>query len=211
MGAVTFASATPTAADFGLVTSAQLQHTGFVPGGVTFCACQFLEWGFWGAQADLAATTDGIVHLATWVAGELSATSQLTVGVTTTATYNGHVFGTVNDNGALYEAVGDIALDFTFNTGGAFFFNTASITAFDGTNYAFNFLFTGGGFTTTAYSTATAGFNLQGTHPTAGLVTAILEGNFFGPSTPPDETGGAFKVTNGAVTYTASGTFAAKR
>jgi hypothetical protein len=195
-----------------MITDFALDHTGLLPGGVAFCTCVFLEWGFWGADYLLATGDRREIDMATWVAGELAAASQLTI--TQAATYNGHVIAAVNNNGSRYTAVGGLSVGINFNVGGAYFVNTASITDFDTTNLAFNFIATGSGFTTANYNSATAGFDLRGTHPASGgdTIQATFTGSLFGTGTPPDETGGTIQfnqVTGPA--YSASGTYAAKR
>ena len=98
--------------------------------GVTSpCVCSFLSWGVWSANY-LIPTTQQRTHLAGWVAGELA---DLTSGVlanqpTGSATYTGHMFGTVLNNGAIYTAAGTYQNVWNFDT------DTGAVTlgSFDG-------------------------------------------------------------------------------
>ena len=69
--------------------------------GTQICTCSFIEWGWWGGQpqlADAAAPDDLLlrqsIHLGTWVAGDIVNTAGYG-GLSGTASYSGHVIGTV--------------------------------------------------------------------------------------------------------------------
>jgi len=188
-----------------MVTSSALQHDGLLPGGVAFCDCEYLTWGFFAGRRLRSNATqhERHVELGTWVAGELSNVNQLVGVAPQTATYAGHVMAGVNNNGAIYQAVGAISLNFTFGPGN-FALNSVSITNFDGTNLA-GVNSAGPQFGTNAYNSGS--FTIGGVHPTAGNITANVKGAFFGPGAPPIDTGGS--VDFNGTSYTGYGTFAA--
>jgi hypothetical protein len=92
----------------------QLDGTSFIPSGVTLCTCNFMAWGFWGGDITRADGTHEIIHLANWVAGEVSSFSEISA-LTGTATYGGHAIGTVLNGTSVYQAVG--AWSYTVNFG----------------------------------------------------------------------------------------------
>jgi len=180
-----------------MVTAAALgpNANSWMPAGVTPCACQYLQWGYWTARIDtpnpgLTQTIrNDFGSINTWVAG------QPTVNMPTSgsASYNGAAIGTVNNNGANYLAAGSFNNTYNFgsNTG------TVAINNFDGHN--FSGTVTGSG---PAYAGAISGGG--------GNRTGIVLGQFYGPAAA--ETGGTFAVqaTSGP-SYIASGIFAGKR
>jgi hypothetical protein len=100
----------------------------------------------------------------------------------------------VNNAGSIYTAVGNIDLQFGIG-GGAFDLQSVTISNFDGMTITGAFA---GGFETNFYSTSLSGPGLAGS----------LNGAFFGPGTPPINTGGTVDLQG--TTYRAHGTFAAK-
>ena len=100
------------ALDFIRVENASEFSNGFLPSGVTVCACTFLTWGFWSAFIDRSSGNEEIIHLANWVAGEVPAFADITTSGS--ATYSGHAIGTVFNAGGVYQAIGDFALTFNF-------------------------------------------------------------------------------------------------
>ena len=184
-----------------LVTDA-LASGDFLPAGVDFCQCEFLEWGFWGGDLglDLEPGSDHVrVHLANWVAGEIPALDMPMEGI---ATYSGHAIGTVlNNEGeveAIYQAVGGFSQTYDFATGSGEF----SITDFDGADYGGGVgaipgqenRFTGSGFG-----------NLEAARDIS------LNGAFYkGGGDPVAAVGGGFNITSGTG-YQASGIFAADK
>ena len=99
--------------------------------GVTSpCTCAFLDWGVWSVNYVTAINTQKRFHLAGWVAGELA---DLTSGVlanqpTGTATYLGHMYGTVLNSGSIYTASGTYQNVWNFDTDTG----AVSLTNFDG-------------------------------------------------------------------------------
>ena len=86
---------TPTEVDHGMAT---VNSSGAANFGISSpCTCSFLDWGVWSANFIQSSIQQDRIHLAGWVSGELAA---LTSGVLTnkptgTATYTGHMYGTV--------------------------------------------------------------------------------------------------------------------
>ena len=67
-----------------MVNQDMVKVTGFLPSGVSFCACEFLEWGYWTVDAKDVSNNVDRFHLATWVAGVLPTTVEMpTTGTAT--------------------------------------------------------------------------------------------------------------------------------
>jgi len=109
--------------------------TNFAP-GVNFCACKFLEWGYWGGRMEYENPTypgikiRDLAHLNTWVSGVVTKSGNWpTSGI---ATYAGHAIANVLNmtpgSEGRYLAAGNFNMnwDFSSRTG------HASITGFDG-------------------------------------------------------------------------------
>ncbi|HZT86401.1 MAG TPA: FecR domain-containing protein [Stellaceae bacterium] len=187
-------TATPSPS-IGMVTSAVVGNNWF-PSGVTACACQFLQWGYWTGQ--LSSTTSqgfGVnrtdrAYINTWLAGMPT----VTLPTTGIGTYNGAAVGTVFNNGATYLAAGNFNQTYNFGT----MSGTVNITNFDGQNYT----------ATVSGSGRTFGGNLIGLS-NSGLEGPV-NGGFFGPNAK--ETGGNFNIFGNIPTrYFASGIFAGKQ
>jgi trimeric autotransporter adhesin len=180
-----------------MVTAAALgpNANSWMPAGVTPCACQYLQWGYWTARIETPNSSlsqdirNDFGSINTWIAG------QPTVNMPTsgTASYNGAAIGTVNNNGANYLAAGSFNNTYNFgsNTG------TVAINNFDGHNFSGTVAGSG-----PAYAGAISGGGSNR--------TGIVLGQFYGPAAA--ETGGTFAVqaTSGP-SYIASGIFAGKR
>jgi trimeric autotransporter adhesin len=122
------------APSLGMVTSTTVPNAinSILPSGVTPCACQYLQWGYWtGTVAETNSSNTAVNRYDvgyTWMAGQPT----VTMPTTGTGTYSGAAIGTVNNNGAAYLAGGGFSQTYNFssNTG------NVSITNFDGTNYS---------------------------------------------------------------------------
>ena len=193
----TFASGASTYPTLGMVTSATVPGAanGLLPAGASFCACQFLQWGYW--EANIPATGSGgptntvqSSFINTWLAG----TPTVNIPTSGTASYNGAAIGTVSNNGANYLAAG--AFNNTYNFGN----NTGTITISNFDNKTFGGSVSGGGGTYAGSLTGSGG---------ARNITGSAAGQFYGPGAV--ETGGAFflHATSGTP-YLASGIFAGK-
>lgn len=79
----------------------------------------FVTWGFWGASLETPETgIFDVVHMGTWVAGELPDPNLDLTNQGTAVIYIGHAIGTVTENdGTSYLAVGGYTQDFNFLTG----------------------------------------------------------------------------------------------
>ena len=166
-----------------------------MPTGVTPCACQFLQWGYWTGQVP-STTTSGLgvartdrAYINTWLAG----TPTVTLPTTGHGTYTGAAIGTVFNAGATYLAAGGFTGTYNFGTQSG----TMTISNFDGKTFS-----------------ATGSAPLTGANYTFNVaqtgVAGSIKGTFFGPNAK--ETGGNFAVhTTIGPTYLASGIFAGKQ
>jgi hypothetical protein len=179
-----------------MVSSGTVPNNSWMPAGVTPCACQYLQWGYWTGQLP-STTTSGLgvartdrAFINTWVAG-MPTVVMPTSGV---GTYNGAAIGTVFSASATYLAAGGFNGTYNFGTQ----IGTMSISNFDG-NPALS---------VTGSAPLTGGNNYTFTLAQPG-VAGTIKGSFFGPNAA--ETGGnfAFRKTIGP-TYLASGIFAGK-
>ncbi len=176
--------------------------TSLLPSGVSYCQCQFLQWGYWGGDLLTGNATNNLVsridhgHINFWVAGVPTSVGDLNTlaSQSTVGTYTGHAIGSVFNAGSNYVAVGGFNGIYNFGTQ----IGTMNVTNFDGNptlSVTGSAPLTGGKYT----------FSL-----TQPGVAGSLTGSFFGPKAA--ETGGnfAFQRTIGP-TYIASGIFAGKQ
>ena len=191
-----FGGATVTNALLYMVTD-ELEEDGFLPTGVGFCQCEFLQWGFWGGDLELASGDRVRIHLANWVAGEVSSLAEISA-VLGSATYFGHIIGTVNNEGKIYQAVGGYSQAYNFLTSSNPFSGTVDITNFDGADFN-NIQVTGGG----------AGFTGSGPDTTESRGISLNGAFFKGGGDPVAQVGGGFSINVNA--YGASGIFAADK
>ncbi len=190
----TFEGATVTNALIFMATSALAGIDNIpLPAGVSFCQCQFLQWGFWSGQLNLASGDFVVIPLANWVAGEIPAL--LDMPTTGTATYSGHVIGNAISNGNIsLGVVGGFSQTYDFATGSGPF----SVTNFDGVSYS------------GSVDAISGQENLFAGSGTGGSRDIDLNGAFFsGGGDPVAEIGGGFSI-NGT-NYEASGIFAATK
>jgi hypothetical protein len=159
----------------------------------------YLQWGFWLADATTGAGSRDHVHLGTWVAGDPTPVSDLVklAGQNVVGPYSGHAIGNVFDqaSSALYTAVGQFDATVRFAQRRI----DTTISNFDGRTLS----------GTINYPSATNRF--QGSLAGAG-VTGDMRGGFYGSQA--QAMGGAFSLSNAAeaaTVYRAEGTFAAKR
>ncbi len=80
---------------------------------------EFIRWGFWGfskEDADIGGNEGNLDFDSTWVNGALTTAEQLDVkaGDYATATYRGDAVGTVNNEGNVYTATGDLYMGWDF-------------------------------------------------------------------------------------------------
>jgi hypothetical protein len=177
-----------------MVTSGTLgsNANSWMPAGVTPCACQYLQWGYWTGQVTSTASQGlGVArtdraYINTWVAGQPTV-NMPTMGM---GTFNGAAVGTVFNNGATYLAAGNFNQTYNFGS----LTGTVNINNFDGASYMFGV--TGSGRTFTS-----------GVTPFPANRQGFVSGGFFGPGAI--ETGGSFNIQSTAGSrYIASGIFA---
>jgi trimeric autotransporter adhesin len=162
-----------------------------LPSGVSLCACQYLQWGYWGGELTTSSggtTRTDIGSINTWVAG----VPTVNLPTTGSGSYSGAAIGTVNNAGATYLAAGGFNSSYNFGTNNG----SVAINNFDSHNFSGSVSGFGGVY---SGSIAGNGGNRQGT----------VNGFFYGPGAA--ETGGNFAVqaTSGP-SYVASGIFAGK-
>ncbi len=150
-----------------------------------------MEWGYWTAEAkDLSNNVDRF-HLATWVAGVLPATVDMPTSGT--ASYLGHLNGSVDNNGVRYQAVGKFQNSWDFGSQSG----SITVTNFDGENFS-------GGAVSASNKRDFAG---SGSNDGKSI---SFHGSFYkGGSDASKEQGGQFHITG--TNYKAGGTFAAAR
>ena len=176
--------------------------TSLLPPGVSYCQCQYLQWGYWGGDLLTGNATNDLIsridhgHINFWVAGVPTSAGDLTTLANQSAvgTYTGHAIGSVFNAGSNYVAVGGFNGVYNFGTQ----IGTLTVSNFDNNPT----------LSVTGSAPLTGGkYTLSLTQPG---VTGSITGGFFGPKAA--ETGGnfAFQRTVGS-TYIASGIFAGKQ
>jgi len=174
-----------------MVNQEVVPTTSFLPSGVSFCSCQFLEWGYWLADARDSSSNTDLFHLATWVAGVLPATVDMPT--TGTATYVGHLNGSVDNNGSRYQAAGKFQNAWNFSSQSG----TVTVTNFDGENFS----------SVSVSASNKRDFAGSGSNGTKSI---SFHGSFFkGGTDASKEQGGQFHIQG--TNYKAGGTFAAAR
>jgi hypothetical protein len=177
------------------VTATAAPPTALLPNGL--CACQFLQWGYWGGEIDTPAHGDtparvDVGQLNSWVAGPLTQDISALKAMGATGTYSGNLFGSVDNNGAKYLASG--LLNATYNFGmqqGSF-----SVINYDGRSFTLSGL------------APLMGANYRIKINSNGLFGYVF-GSFYGPGAI--ETGGnfAFRTMIG-LPYFTSGIYGAR-
>ncbi len=192
----TFEGATVTNALLFMATSAVFDLD-LIPlnDGVNFCQCEFLQWGFWGADLELSSGDFVNVPLANWVAGEISSLADFSK-VLGSATYSGHAIGTVIDGFDIRGAVGGFTQIYNFDTMSGPF----SVTDFD----------IGKDTYTGSVNAISGQENLfTGSGTGAGRDIELTGAFFSGGGDPVAEVGGGFTIEGND--YQASGIFAATK
>jgi hypothetical protein len=164
--------------------------------GGTLCTCTYTQWGYWGGDVVSNFGQPNRVDLANinfWVAGQPT----VTLPTNFTATYNGNMIGSVNNNGSQYVATGNFTNMWTFGETPGTGTGTFTINTFDGKGPI-------AGTVTLAGSTYTSASGLSG-----GGLNGQVRGGFFGPNAP--ETGGSFAIQSSSLPYSAAGVFLGHR
>jgi hypothetical protein len=171
---------------------------------VSYCQCQYLQWGYWGGDLRTGNSTDSTISridragINFWTAGQVTPLADINVlaGQAFTGSYAGHMIGSVFNNGAQYVAAGGMLATYNFATRSGSF----AVNNYDGRSFTLS------GSPITNQGGTSYQFGITGVPG----ITGAVNGSFYGPMAA--ETGGnfAFKTTVGP-TYLTSGIFAAKR
>ncbi|MFD2263101.1 transferrin-binding protein-like solute binding protein [Lacibacterium aquatile] len=153
------------------------------PSSVQTCACEYVQWGWWGGQFVVPGSGGYIsteaVHLGTWVAGDMLSAAD--VPRSGSASYVGQAIGTVQTINSAgrnqYVAVGGAQVDYNFGTRKG----TFALKDFDGVNLS----------TSVTGSSSTGTYTGQKNQTVAGVSSGLaVKGGFFGPKAA--ETAGHF-------------------
>ena len=132
------------------MTATAAPPTAVLPNGL--CACQFLQWGYWGGEIDTPAHGEtparvDVGQINSWVAGPLTPDISALKSMGATGSYSGSLFGSVDNNGAKYLASGGLSASYNFGTqqgsftvikyDGRFSFTVRGIEPLSGANYQF--------------------------------------------------------------------------
>ena len=194
-----------------LVSSGTVPSNAVLPAGVSYCQCQYLQWGYWGG--DISGGTTAVntlrerAHINTWVAGPLTPVTEINALTMQKATgnYSGHLIGSVFNNGAQYLAAGGLQAAYNFGSQMGSF----KVINYDGLNFMQR-----GKATVTAGAMVPYmyGFGIaQAPNGAQPGLSGSVSGAFYGPNAT--ETGGnfAFKKIGLPIgqSYYTSGIFAA--
>ncbi|HJU19890.1 MAG TPA: hypothetical protein VJ770_25845 [Stellaceae bacterium] len=178
--------------------------SGTVPGAISVCQCQYLQWGYWGGELDTPNTAGNapmradVGHINTWLAGTPTSPSDIATlaGTNITGTYNGGMTGAVSNNGAQYLASGNFTATYNFAQRSG----SLAINNYDGRS-----------FPAMPFSRVSAnGANYSITVPSSTTFTGRINGSFYGPMA--QETGGNFALQGPpGSNYLTSGIFAGRR
>ena len=182
-------------------------------GSESLCVCSFLTWGYWGGEIDLSGNDD-VIHLASWVAGEIPDLSAITA-LSGSATYNGHVSVTVKEisgsTTSIFQELGTWAYTFNFDSPSS---SSGTISDFDSGTYTI-----GGATLASADDPDTSSVTETANKFSGSLTGASGEavgrsGSFLGSFMKDDSTvnagmGGHLAVSG--TDYSASGVFVAQK
>ena len=193
-----------------LVTDDLVPDTSLLPAGASFCVCAFMRWGYFGGELVTSGSNDKtLIHLANFVVGDIPTATEI-LGLSGSATYNGHAIGTVatgTPHNTMYHAAGDFTMTYSFasDTG------SATISQWDNAHFG------GGGATFTFNLTAVSGQEQRydgfaSASPAGFSATANIRGSFFrNGGDPAGGTGGHFEFFNSPLSYSAFGIFAGQK
>lgn len=186
-----------------IFSDSAIHSSGLLPSGVNFCTCNALRWGFWGTDLKLASGSRLRGHLGTWVAGTISNAASI-AGLTGSATYNGHLAGTVvSGTGSAaksYIAVGGLSINYNFATASG----SVNVNSFDSVNYTGTISKLGAGL-----ENRVTGAIMSSSGPTRN---GTLSGAFFTSNGQVNGAiGGDVSIAQSGGGYSAAGIFAAHR
>jgi hypothetical protein len=187
----------PSAQTYFVSSGAAGAPTSILPPGVSYCQCQYLQWGYWGGALTTPATGAGPTrvdagNINTWVAGVQTPISDINslISQSASASYAGHSIGSVFNNGASYVAAGGFNANYNFGTQTG----TFAINNFDGHS------FSASGRVPLVGANYSFGVNQNG-------MQGAVNGAFYGPMAA--NTGGNFAVQSTVgPAYMASGIYA---
>lgn len=182
-----------------------------LPNGASYCACQYLQWGYWGgdltSQNGTANPRVDRGHINFWVAGQPTSAADIASLQSASlsnaqASFTGHAIGSVANNGQQYIAAGAFNQSYNFASQQM----SIGINGFDGRN--FSGVTPAGGRTPVAVTASGNSYTLP-VNNTPGF-GGTFNGSFYGPQAA--NTGGNFALQSTAgPSYTASGIFAGHR
>jgi len=182
-----------------------------LPSGASYCACQYLQWGYWGGDLTTAnGTANPRVdrgHINFWVAGQPTSAADIASLQTASlqnaqASYTGHAIGSVANNGLQYVAAGAFNQSYNFASQQM----NIGLSGFDGRN--FSAVTAAGGRTPVTVSGTGNSYTLP-VNNTPGF-GGSFNGSFYGPQAA--NSGGNFAIQSTAgPSYTAAGIFAGHR
>src|SRR6266568_4789233 len=113
--------------------------TALLPSGVSFCQCQYLQWGYRGGDRLTGNASNDLISpidhgpITFWVVGVATPVGDLSTlaSQSATGTYTGHAIGSVLNNGSSYVAAG--GFNGTYNFGPQT--GTLTISNFDGKSF----------------------------------------------------------------------------
>jgi hypothetical protein len=184
-----------------MVTSGTVPSSAPLPSGVSYCQCQYLQWGYWGGELDTPNTAGtaparaDVGHINTWLAGVPTSLADISAlaGANFTGTYTGAMTGSVSNSGAQYLAGGGFTATYNFASRSGSF----AVNNYDGRSFT-------AAIPTGTGNGATYNFAIN----TSGI-TGKVQGSFYGPQAI--ETGGNFAFRIPAANYLTSGIFAGRR
>ncbi|MGD9885582.1 MAG: FecR domain-containing protein [Reyranella sp.] len=181
----------------------------FAAQGVTPCTCDFMTWGWWGGDVRYNPGSSynpngrDRLNLATYVAGTVTPVAQLNQ-MTGSASYTGHLVGSVQNGVNSYQAAGSYTNQWNFGS------RTGIATVnFDGASF-------GGGITPNTIGSI-SNSNFQTIAPMAATNGGLAAGrslNLNGSFTSSASTVAAGQMGNFSITgpnYQAGGSFAAQK
>jgi hypothetical protein len=180
------------------ITATAAPATALLPNGL--CACQFLQWGYWGGEIDTPTNNSAtparvdVGQINSWAAGPLTLDIPTLKAIGATGSYRGSLFGSVDNNGAKYLASGLLSAFYNFGTAQG----SGRVINYDG-----RFSFPFGGLAPLMNGSYQFVVNIP------GRLSGHVFGSFFGPGAI--ETGGnfVFRTTTG-IPYFTSGIFGAR-
>lgn len=194
--------------------------------GITTCVCEYTRWGAWSVDtartnADSSEERDRM-HMGWWVAGRITDPAQIpTVG---SATYNGHIVGSVKNSTVSAEYISAGGFQYNANFANPAL-STMTVNGFDSANYSGTVGFnrsanvaSSAGPSAISGSLAQVGVANTGSGVLSGATMSVNGAFYRGISDPAKDVAGNFQVkglpsisTPGNYNYVAGGIWAGSR